>query len=70
MKLSREELEQQAKLQVCACWYYDLTDDIDVLDDEILYKVIEYPKWLHIQNQKNCPVSANEFLEELTECRG
>ena len=70
MKYTREDLEQQAKLEVCACWYYDLTDDIEVVSDDDLYKIIDYPKWLHIQNQKHCPVTASEFLEELTECRG
>jgi hypothetical protein len=65
---TREDLEHQAKMAVCSCWYYDLADSIDAINDEELWKFIDIPMYGHLQNQIENKVSAHEFIEEITEC--
>lgn len=37
---NREDLEKQALLSVCACYYYDAADNIDTASDEDLELMI------------------------------
>lgn len=66
--LTRDDLEKQAKHEVCSCWYYDLADSVDAVSDEELQKFIDIPMYGHLQNQIENPVSADEFMEEITNC--
>lgn len=68
MTTSRESLEEMAKLNVCACWHYDLANDIDTVDDDTLRAIIAEPYILHYLNQTESPVSTEEFIEEMKQC--
>lgn len=59
--INREVLEAQAKEAICSCWYYDLCDGIDSIEDEILHKIIEMPMYSHLQAQIKNPVPLNDF---------
>jgi hypothetical protein len=39
--VSREQLEELAIKAICACWYYDLSDMLEVATDAELIKIIE-----------------------------
>ncbi len=65
---TREDLEKQALHEVCTCWYYDLADGIDAVDDETLHKIIEMPMYSHLQAQIEQPVPLDEFMEEINNC--
>lgn len=41
-RLNREELEQQALAEVCACRYYDLQDTLQETPDEDLQLIISH----------------------------
>lgn len=38
--MNREDLEKQALETVSSDLYYDLADNIDAIDDELIYKLI------------------------------
>lgn len=50
-KLSREELEQRAIDEVCACRYYDLQDTLQETPDEDLYLIINHTNKCEICDQ-------------------
>lgn len=64
----RQLLERNALDNVCACWFFDLRDEIGEADDETLRAVAEDSQYLHKQNQKHNPVSDAEFQVELMSC--
>ena len=67
-KLDREALEALAKKEICSCWYYDLCDSIDAIDDADLYKIINIPMYSHLYGQLENPVDLDEFMEEIQNC--
>jgi hypothetical protein len=66
--MNREELEQSALDNVCACWAYDLRSQLEETDDNTLHNIIADSQWLHRQNQLENPVSLEEYQAELEAC--
>lgn len=66
--MNREELEAKALEEICSCWFYDLTNDIEALDSDELLKIINTPLYCHINNQIQNPVPITDFIEELKNC--
>lgn len=66
--MNREALEKQALSEVCSCYYYDLADSIDALDDETINNIINIPWYCHIEQQLKVPQSSEDFMAELREC--
>lgn len=48
-RMKREDLEQQALKAVCACWYYDLADNIEVASDSELLAIVERDRCVHCE---------------------
>lgn len=66
--MSREELEQQALENVCACWFYEFRNDIGLATEDDLKAVIKDGMTCHYEAQKHDPVPEDEYQEELREC--
>lgn len=43
--VDRELLEQEALEKICACWYYDLVDNIEITSDNELLAIISQDRW-------------------------
>jgi hypothetical protein len=48
--INRDVLEQQAKKAICGCYYYDLCDGIETVDDNELQQIIDIPLYSHLQD--------------------
>ncbi|MDE2106078.1 MAG: hypothetical protein KGL39_53135 [Patescibacteria group bacterium] len=66
--MTRKQLEKAALKNVCACWYYDLYNQMDETDDLTLERIIDDSQYLHKQNQKDDPVPQAEYEEEMRGC--
>lgn len=64
----REVLEAKALESVCPCYFYELRNDIQDLDDDFLNLIVADGMTGHYENQKHEPVPDDEYLEELRSC--
>ena len=64
--MSITKLKQQAQLKVCACYYYDLANEIDNMTAEDLQLIIDNPYYCHTLNDDEvaeCPEYQTEQAE-------
>lgn len=66
--MTREELEANALKSVCACWFYELRNDIEFSDGALLQAVVADGMTCHYEVQKHDPVDEDEYQEELRAC--
>lgn len=67
--MSRSELEAQAKHEVCTCWFWALSGDIDTLSDDELKEVIDTGGLsCHYQAGIADGLTIGEFMDELADC--
>jgi hypothetical protein len=68
--LTRKDLETQAKHEICACYYYDLCDSIDGIDDKELQDIINIPLYSHLQDYLGNydAIDVHEFMEVINNC--
>lgn len=45
--MNREEREEKARINICACYYYDLVDNMDEATDEELDEIIADGRHVH-----------------------
>lgn len=67
-QLNREELETKALESVCPCYFYELRNDVQLIDSADLEAIVADGMICHHENQKHNPVSEEEFQEELRQC--
>jgi hypothetical protein len=66
--MNRKKLEKEALKNVCACFYYDLTNAMEDMTDSELWRIVKHNWWGHIEQQLNQPVPLSEFYELLADC--
>lgn len=69
---THEELEQQAKQAVCACWYYDLANEAEYMTADDLKAIIADPYHVHKVNMDDlneCPMYQAEQAETIRDAR-
>lgn len=63
-----EQLKEQAKKAICACYFWDLCNSLDDMTAEDLLKIINTPYSAHIENDHDiteCPEYQAEQCEIL-----